>query len=172
MINALVNTPTSWNVVEPPPGVALVAIEPAAVDADGKRTFRPNVVVTMVDRPAGDDVDAYIEDVIAHLLVDLDGAELIDVFTIRQPIDLTADPADAASSAAGAGDAVPSAAGPNFGQRLIVQHRLGEITLETVQQHSWVDDTVVIVTVTVPVGRADELAPTLSNCLDSVAVAA
>ena len=165
MIDALVRTPTSWTVVAPPPGVALVAIEPTDAD-DGEPRFRANIVVTMIDRPLGNDVEAYLEDVLAHLLADLDDAEVVEVWTIPQPIDMAGDE-PASSSTGPAGNARPT-----LGQRLIVLHRVGEMAVETVQQHSWIDDTVVIVTATVPEDRADALAPVLCDCLDSAAVAA
>ena len=165
MIDALVRTPTSWTVVAPPPGVALVAVEPTATD-DGEPQFRANIVVTMIDRPIGDDVDAYLENVLAHLLADLDDAEVVEVLTIPQPIDLTSDEPH------GPGASSVGKAQPTLGQRLIVLHRVGELAVETVQQHTWIDDTVVIVTATVPEDRADDLAPVLCDCLGSVSVAA
>ena len=41
-----------------------------------------------------------------------------------------------------------------------------------VQQHTWIDDTIVVVTVTAPIDLADDLVVVLSRCLESIAIAA
>ena len=64
MIDTLVQVPAGWLVAESPPeGIALAAIDPA-----GDGPLRTNLVVTMVDRPAVNDVDRYLDSVLANLM--------------------------------------------------------------------------------------------------------
>ena len=145
MIDAVVQVPSGWLVVEPPPGVALAAMDPTA---DG--VVRTNLVVTMVDRPAVNDVEAYLDAVLATLLTELNDARLVDAWTTDnrrgQP--------------------------PTLGQRILVHHRVGAEMVAMVQQHTWIEDTVVVVTVTAPVDLADDLVVVLSECLESVVIGA
>jgi hypothetical protein len=107
---ASVQVPDGWLVApEPPPGVALVAMAPEP-PAEGE--VRPNLVVTMVDRPAYDDVDAYLDAVLGELLLGHDRAELLELWTTDEP------------------ESVP----PTLGQRLVVQHHAGDRAVWLVQQ--------------------------------------
>ena len=145
MIDALVQVPGGWLVVETPPGVALAAMDPT-----GDGAVRTNLVVTMVDRPAVNDVEAYLDAVLAALLTELNDARLVDAWTTDnrrgQP--------------------------PTLGQRILVHHRVGTEMVAMVQQHTWIEDTVVVATVTAPIDLADEIVLVLSRCLESVGVAA
>ena len=145
MIDALVQVPGGWLVVEPPPGVALAAMDPT-----GDGAVRTNLVVTMVDRPAVNDVEAYLDAVLAALLTELNDARLVDAWTTDnrrgQP--------------------------PTLGQRILVHHRVGAELVAVVQQHTWIDDTIVVVTVTSPIDLADDVVVVLSSCLESIAIAA
>ena len=136
MIDAIVDIPNGWIVAEPPPGVALVATEPLDRPAP-----RANLVVTMIDRPAAHDVESYLDAVLGHLLVDLDDAELIDAWT-------------------------NDAGADQHSERLLLRHSVAGHVVDTVQQHTWFDDTVVIVTVTAPVDLDPERAAALVTCLE------
>jgi hypothetical protein len=146
MIDATVQVPNGWLVGDDPPaGVGLVAVEPTTNGA-----VRANLVVTMIARPAYDDVNAYLDDVLASLLTDLDGASLLDAWTTDRP------------------DAVP----PTLGQRIVLEHRLGDATATLVQEHTWIDDTIVVVTVTVRPDAPDDVVDMLARCLTPEATAA
>ena len=145
MIGTEIDIPTGWLVGEPPEGVALMAVEPV-LDAP----VRASLVVTVVERPAGDDVDRYLDGVLAALLGELVDAHLVDVWTTDQPL----------------------AAPPTLGQRLVVGHRVGDVEVDLVQQHTWIDDTIVVVSVTTPIDTGDEQVELLCRCLESVRPAA
>ena len=112
--------------------------------------IRANLVVTMVDRPTSNDVDAYLSDVLQRLNTELKDAELVEVWTIAQP----------------------EAASDVLQQRFIVRHTVSEVAVEMIQQHTWIDDTIVVVTATVPVDLPNDMARVVSDCLDSVGLAA
>jgi hypothetical protein len=143
MINATVLVPHGWTVLNPPQGVALVAIAPT-VSGD----FCSNVVVTTIERPVNDDVDMYLESLVDRLPGGFEDAEILDVWLVHDP-----DPTLHA-------------------QRLVMEHRVGASLVHMVQQHTWLDDTIVIVTLTVPADLAEATAQELIDCLDSVACAA
>lgn len=143
MINATVLVPHGWTVLNPPAGVALVAIAPT-VSGD----FCSNIVVTTIERPVSEDVDAYLEGLVESLPTDFEDAEILDVWLVHDP-----DPTLLA-------------------QRLVMQHRVGSSVVHMVQQHTWLDDTVVIVTLTVPADLDEATAQELIDSLDSVAHAA
>jgi hypothetical protein len=98
----------------------------------------------MVERGDLDDVDAYLDGVLAHLLLDLHGAQLVDAWTVDGEVP---------------------------GQRFVLHHRVEGAPVATVQQHSWIDDTIVVVTATTAIDAPDELVSTLCGCLDSVVAA-
>jgi hypothetical protein len=143
MINETLLVPHGWTVLNPPPGVALVAISPIV-----RGDFCSNVVVTTIERPVHDDVDAYLESLVDRLPADFEDAEILDVWLVHDP-----DPALLA-------------------QRLVMEHRVGTSMVHMVQQHNWIGDTIVIVTLTVPADLAEATAQELLGCLDSVAAAA
>ena len=145
MIEAQVQVPDGWLVGEPPDGVALMAVEPV-LDAE----VRASLVVTVIDRPAHDEVNRYLDTVLAGLLGELDDARLLDVWTTDRML----------------------AKPPTLGQRLVVRHRVGGVEVDMVQQHTWIADTIVVVTATTPVDAPDEQVELLSRCLESVRLAA
>lgn len=127
-------------------GTGLVAIAP---DAGTSAGFRANVVVTSAGRetpgrPSIADIDAYLGDLVTHLLTVLDTAELASVWTAGPSSDRFAT------------------------QRLVVTHCVGGIDVEMAQQHVWFDDVVVTVTATVPAGADQALVDVLDRCLESV----
>jgi hypothetical protein len=144
MMNATLTVPHGWTVLNPPPpGIALVAIEPT-VTGD----FCSNVVVTTIERPVNDDVDAYLENLVETLPVDFEDAEILDVWLVHDP-----DPTLLA-------------------QRLVMQHRVCASVVHLVQQHTWLGDAIVIVSLTVPADVVHAHAQELIDCLDSVAYVA
>lgn len=143
MINASLLVPHGWTVLNPPAGISLVAIAPT-----GTGDFCSNVVVTTIERPLNDNVDDYLEDLVERLPVDFEDAEILDVWLVHDP-----DPTVVA-------------------QRLVMEHRVGASLVHMVQQHTWMGDTIVIVTLTVPADLPDDSAQELIDCLDSVAYAA
>jgi hypothetical protein len=149
MQDAEVKIPVGWITVEPPEGVSMIAVEPEPTG-----DVRANIVVTIVTRPADTEtvtaelVDRYLNGAVEQLTVELDGFDLIEVWTTdEQP-------------------------GYPATQRVLAHHRVNGTTAEMIQQHVWIDDVVVVVTATVPLGIDDQLTEVLHQCLDSVVAAA
>lgn len=139
MSEVVVQVPTGWTVLEDPPeGVALVALAPAD-DAP----VRANLVVTMGDRPSAT-VDEFLDAVLGQLFESLDGGELVDAWTVDEP----------------------EAAPPTLGQRYVVRYRSGDATVVLVQQHTWLDDALVTVSVTAAEDAPDDLVDVLVRCLE------
>ena len=139
------DVPRDWMIVDPPDGVALVAADPMR-----RAEIRSNLVVVMTPAP-GPATDAAIDEHLAAVIGELDeeGVELLDV---------VADHLD--------GDMPPQPT-----QRIIMLRHFGDVAAEVCQQHRWIDDRIVVTTVTVP---ADELTADetdlLLTCLDSVSI--
>jgi hypothetical protein len=137
MQDAEVKIPVGWITVEPPEGVSMIAVDPEPTG-----DVRANIVVT------AELVDRYLNGAVEQLTVELDGFDLIEVWTTdEQP-------------------------GYPATQRVLAHHRVNGTTAEMIQQHVWIDDVVVVVTATVPLGIDDQLTEVLHQCLDSVVAAA
>jgi hypothetical protein len=141
--------PTGWLMIDPPDGVSLIAVDPEPMGE-----VRANLVVTTMARPDGlgpvtaDLVDEYLNGAVERLSAELDQFELIAGWTTSP-----------------AGSRSPT-------QRLLGHHCVEGATVEMIQQHVWVDDVVVVVTATVPLGIDERLTEVLNECLESVATAA
>ncbi len=147
-----VAVPSGWVVVEPPPGVALVALAPD----DGADAFRANLLVTHqprpgVGEPAVDEINHHVEMLLDALEANLPDAAVLGVWT------------------AGRSPEVPERLAT---QRVLVAYTApGGVEVEMLQQHVWTDDSIVTLTATVP-ADADQVAiDTLNLCLESLTVA-
>jgi hypothetical protein len=144
-----ISVPTGWMMVDPPDGVSLIAVEP-----EPNGDVRANLVVTMTPRPDGlgevtpEMIDEYLNGAVERLTAELDEFDLIAGWT----------------AAVSAGEA-PT-------QRLVGHHSVQGTTVEMIQQHIWIEDAVVVVTATVPLGIDEQMTAVLDECLESVAAVA
>jgi hypothetical protein len=149
MQDAEVKIPAGWITVDPPEGVSMIAVEPEPTG-----DMRANIVVTMATRPTGTEtvtaelVDQYLNGAVDQLSAELDEFDLIGAWTTN------AEPSHPAT------------------QRLVAHHRVNGTTVEMIQQHVWIDDVVVVVTATVPLGIDEQMTNVLHECLDSVVAVA
>lgn len=151
MNEAIVQVPNGWIVADDPPdGLALVALAP-----ESDAPVRANLVVTISDRadlelPDDDEIDGYLDGVVGQLLAGLDGAELLEAWTT---------------------DALDAPV-PTRGQRYVVRYTAGAVGVLLVQQHTWVDDALVVVSVTAAEDTPADEVDVLVRCLDPAPVAA
>jgi hypothetical protein len=145
MHDAAVKIPAGWLTIDPPEGVSMIALEPEPCG-----DVRANIVVTMATRPPGTEtvtaefVDQYLNGAVDRLSAELDEFDLIDAWTTEAQLSHPAT------------------------QRLVAHHRVNGTTAEMIQQHVWIDEVVVVVTATVPLGIDDQMTSVLHHCLDSV----
>ena len=147
------DVPLGWTVVEPPDGVAFVAI---ADEPDDAATFRSNLVVTHQPRSAGsvgepsvEEVNAYVETLLDALEANLADATILGVWTSGSD-----------------GDRLAT-------QRVLLAYRapVGDddtVEVEMLQQHLWLADDIVTITVTVPAGVDQPAIDVLNTCVESL----
>lgn len=150
-----VAVPAGWTIVDPPPGIALLAVAP-----DDEASFRPTLVVTHQDRPpagepavepAVEDVNAWLEMLLDVLETQLDRAQVIGVWTAGRSVDA---PERLAT------------------QRVLVAHRTADdVDVEMLQQHVWTDGAIVTLTATVGADADQATVDTLNACLESLTTA-
>lgn len=157
-----VEVPDGWQRLEPPPGIALLAIEggddvPLDAEASG---FRSNLVVTMQPRVTGGvPTDGEVDDYLTTLLATLD-EQLHDVEELGVWV----------------GDDNVTTPERLATQRVLVGYRIDHaggdapLEVEMMQQHIWLDDEIVTLTATVPSGVDDRTIDTLNVCLESLTV--
>ena len=143
MIDATVEIPKGWTLMDPPDGVALVASEPTPT-----RAVRANLVVNVVPQPVDGNPVPYLENVVAALVSTLEAAEVQQVWVMGHPGD------------------------PTFSQRLLIRYRLNNTAVDLIQQHTWIDGSVIVVSATASADLPAEEAHILNRCLDSVGLAA
>jgi hypothetical protein len=135
--------PAGWYEVTPPQGIELVVVAPFDADQAGTEV-RSNIVVTQRRRDVSLSVAAYVDDVVDGLRAELSGFEAHHVGVDEidgRPV-----------------------------QRVIGRHAVGVQCFEIVQQHTWLDESVVIATATVDPSISDADAAMISACLDSLVV--
>lgn len=152
-----VDVPAGWQVVEPPPGVALLALEP-----DEHAAFRSNLVVTLQRRtdsigtPSATEVDAYLTTLIDSLDARLIDVEVLDVWTSGPN---------------------PDAPERLATQRVLIAYRIdaaghdAPLEVEMMQQHVWLHDEIVTLTASVPATVDQTTIDTLDACLESLVLA-
>lgn len=152
-----VDVPDGWEVLPPPPGIALLAIDGAPDHEDS--TFQSNLVVTMQPRttigvPTSGEVDDYLTTLLATLDEQLDDVEELGVWTA---------------------DDRPDAPERLATQRVLLGYRIpsadNHVDVEMMQQHIWLADDIVTITATVAAGVDDRIIDTLNVCLDSLSLA-
>lgn len=153
-----IEVPAGWTVIDPPQGIALVAVD--AGDPSDETSFRPNLVVTYQDRadggrgaePAVDDVNAYLDTLLDALEATLPEATVLGVWT------------------AGASTDAPAVLAT---QRVLVGYRTPDgDEIDMMQHHVWLGDEIVTVTATVPADADQTVVDTLNACLESITPAA
>lgn len=149
-----VEIPAGWTVIDPPDGLALVAVDPGD-DADDT-SFRPNLVVTYQDRSDGrrdvepdvEHVNEYLDTLLDALETSLPEATVLGVWT------------------AGASADAPAVLAT---QRVLVGYRTPDgDEVDMMQQHVWLGGEIVTATATVPADAEQAMIDTLNACLESI----
>lgn len=153
-----VEIPQGWEVVPPPAGISLLALEPE--DAVDPLAFRSNLVVTVQPRtesaaPTSAMVDDYLETLLDTLDQQLTDVEELGVWV---------------------SDEHPERPERLATQRILIAYRIdtddrdAPLEVEMLQQHVWLADEIVTLTATVPAGVDDAMIDTLNVCLESLTI--
>ncbi|MEL6891257.1 MAG: hypothetical protein AAFP84_06665 [Actinomycetota bacterium] len=139
------DVPSGWRSIDPPDGFQLVVVEP-----DSHESIASNLTVQLQLQPAGPitaaAIDAYLTEVVDGLEAS-DGVDVVDVVVDHD------------------GAAVPDQ--PT--QRVLMHVDIAGETAEICQQHRWIDDCIVVSTVTVPLD-GDPPVDVLLECLECIGV--
>jgi hypothetical protein len=177
-----IEVPAGWDIVDPPTGVALLALAPVAENTDsddtdsddtdsragaGADAFRSTLVVTHQPRtshgePPVEEVNEYLDMLLDAFEDNLPAAEIIGVWTAGTSEDA---PERLATQRVLIGYVAPSA--DEDGTSVAVDG----VEVEMMQQHIWLADEIVTITATVPSGVDQSTIDTLNVCLESLAVA-
>ena len=149
-----IEIPLGWTAIDPPDGVAFVAI---ADEPDDTCAFRSNLVVTHQPRPTGsngepsvEEVNAYVEALLDALEANLPEAMVLGVWTAGRD-----------------GERLAT-------QRALIAYRApvgdgnGSVDVDMLQQHVWCADEVVTITVTVPADVDQPAIDVLNTCVESL----